>query len=257
MCDEVDEKSPGVIKPDIVFFGEGLPEEYGVRLMEDRSEVDLLIVMGTSLKVRPVSEIATILPAHVPSILINRTPNTAIDFDIQLLGYSDAIVAELCSRLGWDLPATADASAPPNAREWASLCKPPHWHTFNGAQAEELLAEGLSFTPDCSSSSGSDPEIEARLLLDHKSHSLTPLLPTPPLASGLVTRESSPREESSSLSVGEPPALPRTPQLKRRKTSTPSLPLNSPRPKPRQKRPHVSSEEIDVEASPDHSKDSL
>ncbi|KAI0239934.1 NAD-dependent protein deacetylase sirtuin-1, partial [Massospora cicadina] len=144
------------------FFGEGLPEEYGSCLNEDRLKVDLLIVIGTSLKVRPVSEIATIFPSHVPSILINRAPNTAIDFDIQLLGFSDVIVAELCSRLGWELPRNLPAQEKlsiPDLSEWASLCKPCHWHVFPGAQTAELLAEGLSFTPDCSSTSDSEPDV--------------------------------------------------------------------------------------------------
>lgn len=59
--------------------------------------------MGSSLKVSPVSEIMTRVPHRVPQILINRTPITHMTFDIQLLGNADAIVPELCRRLGWDL----------------------------------------------------------------------------------------------------------------------------------------------------------
>jgi len=44
-----------LIKPDIVFFGESLPEEFHDQIAEDKLECDLLIVMGSSLKVRPVS----------------------------------------------------------------------------------------------------------------------------------------------------------------------------------------------------------
>jgi NAD-dependent SIR2 family protein deacetylase len=47
----------GVMKPDIVFFGEKLPSEFDRCFSLDREKVDLLIVMGSSLKVAPVSEI--------------------------------------------------------------------------------------------------------------------------------------------------------------------------------------------------------
>ena len=44
-----------IIKPDIVFFGENLPEEFHEQMAEDKTVCDLLIVIGSSLKVRPVS----------------------------------------------------------------------------------------------------------------------------------------------------------------------------------------------------------
>jgi NAD-dependent SIR2 family protein deacetylase len=49
--------SKAIMKPDIVFFGEALPSAFDKCLAEDRNKVDLLIVMGTSLKVAPVSGI--------------------------------------------------------------------------------------------------------------------------------------------------------------------------------------------------------
>ena len=38
----------------------------------DKSDCDLLIVIGSSLKVRPVALIPSSLPEEVPQILINR-----------------------------------------------------------------------------------------------------------------------------------------------------------------------------------------
>ena len=38
-------------KPDITFFGEKLTNEFDRCLFEDREQVDLLLVIGTSLKV--------------------------------------------------------------------------------------------------------------------------------------------------------------------------------------------------------------
>ncbi|KAI9884384.1 MAG: hypothetical protein M1823_003838 [Watsoniomyces obsoletus] len=93
-----------VMKPDITFFGEALPGIFHDRLVKhDRDKVDLVIVIGTSLKVAPVSEIVGFLPPNVPQIYISREPVSHIDFDIELLGDCDVVVAELCRRAGWNL----------------------------------------------------------------------------------------------------------------------------------------------------------
>ncbi|KAK5115964.1 hypothetical protein LTR62_000420 [Meristemomyces frigidus] len=95
---------PGIMKPDITFFGEKLPDTFFDRFMdEDRHAVDLVIVIGTSLKVAPVSEMCNHLPAEVPHIYISREPIEHVNFDIQLLGESDHVVFELCKRTGWGL----------------------------------------------------------------------------------------------------------------------------------------------------------
>ncbi|CAI6248728.1 unnamed protein product [Periconia digitata] len=94
----------GIMKPDITFFGEQLPNDFFDRLKEhDREKVDLVIVMGTSMKVAPVSEIPNFLPRDVPQIFISRDPIKHINFDINLLGDCDVVVAELARRAGWDL----------------------------------------------------------------------------------------------------------------------------------------------------------
>jgi NAD-dependent histone deacetylase SIR2 len=96
--------SCGVMKPDITFFGEPLPDEFSRRLTEhDRDLVDLVIVIGTSLKVAPVSEVVPFLPPNIPQIYISRTPVSHVNFDIDLLGDCDVVVAELCRRAGWEL----------------------------------------------------------------------------------------------------------------------------------------------------------
>ncbi|KAG1764002.1 DHS-like NAD/FAD-binding domain-containing protein [Suillus occidentalis] len=103
--DEEDEAIPvGVMKPDITFFGEKLADDFENALEDDRDKVDLLIVIGTSLKVSPVSEILSHLPHSVPQILINKTPVRHINPDIVLLGNADDIVQNLCEQLSWDLP---------------------------------------------------------------------------------------------------------------------------------------------------------
>ncbi|KAJ1661220.1 NAD-dependent histone deacetylase sir2, partial [Coemansia sp. RSA 25] len=85
----------GIMKPDITFFGEMLPDKFDEALLLDRENVDLLLVMGSSLKVAPVSDIMGHLPHAVPQIVINKTPIVHLNFDVQLLGDADDIVAYL------------------------------------------------------------------------------------------------------------------------------------------------------------------
>jgi NAD+-dependent protein deacetylase SIR2 len=104
--DEEDDNIPeaGVMKPDITFFGEALPDKFSERLTNhDKDKVDLVIVIGTSLKVAPVSEVVPYLPPHIPQIYISRTPVAHVEFDVDMLGDCDVVVAELCRRAGWDL----------------------------------------------------------------------------------------------------------------------------------------------------------
>ncbi|KAF5361809.1 hypothetical protein D9756_002641 [Leucocoprinus leucothites] len=104
---------PGIMKPDITFFGEKLDDQFDRALAEDRDQVDLLIIIGTSLKVSPVAEILNHLPHSIPQILINKTPIRHINPDIILLGNADDIVLHLSQELSWDLDAPASESASP------------------------------------------------------------------------------------------------------------------------------------------------
>ncbi|KAH7335486.1 DHS-like NAD/FAD-binding domain-containing protein [Rhizoctonia solani] len=94
----------GIMKPDIVFFGEPLNDEFDHCLFKDRESVDLLLVIGTSLKVAPVSEILTHIPHSVPQVLINKTPVTHVNPDVVLLGDADRVIEYLCDKLAWTLP---------------------------------------------------------------------------------------------------------------------------------------------------------
>ncbi|KAI0083958.1 SIR2-domain-containing protein [Irpex rosettiformis] len=91
-------------KPDITFFGEKLSDEFDKALAEDRPLVDLMIIIGTSLKVSPVADIPTHLRHSVPQIVINKTPILHLNADIVLLGNADDVVQCLCRKLQWDLP---------------------------------------------------------------------------------------------------------------------------------------------------------
>ena len=92
------------MKPDITFFGEKLPEDFFERFTEqDAKNVDLVLVIGTSLKVAPVSEMPNHIPPQVPHIYVSREPIVHVNFDVQLLGNCDDVVFELCRRAGWEL----------------------------------------------------------------------------------------------------------------------------------------------------------
>jgi len=127
----------GVMKPDITFFGEPLSDAFHHRLTQhDRQKVDLVIVIGTSLKVAPVSEIVPFLAPNIPQMYISREPVKHIDFDIDLLGDCDVVVAELCRRAGWDLK---HEMIPEGQRVEVNLVEGyPSRHVFKEEQRGEL-----------------------------------------------------------------------------------------------------------------------
>lgn len=93
----------GLVKPDIVFFGEALPERFhqNVRMIY---AADLAIVMGTSLSVAPFATLPQLASEGVPRLLINKDP--VGDFgsrtdDVMLLGDCDSGVRKLADALGW------------------------------------------------------------------------------------------------------------------------------------------------------------
>lgn len=62
----------GIIKPNVVFFGEQLPEKFfSVMLDHDVSKAEMILIVGTSLQVQPVAMIPFLVPSHAPRVLIN------------------------------------------------------------------------------------------------------------------------------------------------------------------------------------------
>ncbi|KAG7088084.1 hypothetical protein E1B28_012115 [Marasmius oreades] len=93
----------GLVKPDIVFFGESLPPEF-MKGPSAIQKADLLIVIGTSLTVHPFASLASHPFLSCPRVLINL--DSVGDFDeeddIILLGKCDEVVKDLCRLLGWE-----------------------------------------------------------------------------------------------------------------------------------------------------------
>eukprot|EP01083_Nonionella_stella_P063961 166265_1 len=99
-----------LVKPDIVFFGESLPVRFKHSLHGDLGLSDLLIVMGTSLKVAPVSLIPEMIKSTTPRVLFNKElvgdfapPGTVGNHrDVFESGDVDDSVRKLAALLGWE-----------------------------------------------------------------------------------------------------------------------------------------------------------
>ncbi len=124
----------GLVKPDIVFFGEQLPDRFSECAARDFRQCDLLIVMGTSLTVQPFASLVDRVRDDCPRLLINLTKagaaDSAADFMMRLLGrgggmdfdsedaYRDVAklstcdegCRELTDKLGWAVGDSGDFS---------------------------------------------------------------------------------------------------------------------------------------------------
>ncbi|NXF89613.1 SIR3 deacetylase, partial [Eubucco bourcierii] len=95
----------GVVKPDIVFFGEELPQRFLLHLA-DFPLADLLFVIGTSLEVEPFASLAGAVRSSVPRVLINRDlvgpfAQYQRHSDVAQLGDVVSGVEKLVELLGW------------------------------------------------------------------------------------------------------------------------------------------------------------
>lgn len=61
----------GVVKPDIVFFGEHLPSNFVKNISKDFAKCDLLIILGTSLVVQPFASLIHKVKKKTPRLYIN------------------------------------------------------------------------------------------------------------------------------------------------------------------------------------------
>lgn len=117
LCEEC--KTP--VKPDIVFFGERLPDRFFDLSEEDFAQCDLLLIIGTSLQVQPFAGLVDKVHNSIPRLLINLEKcgqgnlvskllgfGCGLDFDseanyrdVALLGTCDSGCQEMADRLGW------------------------------------------------------------------------------------------------------------------------------------------------------------
>ncbi|XP_007996790.1 NAD-dependent protein deacetylase sirtuin-3, mitochondrial isoform X2 [Chlorocebus sabaeus] len=95
----------GVVKPDIVFFGEPLPQRFLLHVV-DFPMADLLLILGTSLEVEPFASLTEAVRSSVPRLLINRELVGPLAWhprgrDVAQLGDVVDSVERLVELLGW------------------------------------------------------------------------------------------------------------------------------------------------------------
>lgn len=110
MQDAVRDKEPphcmtcgGLVKPEIVFFGEQLPSSF-IEARGVPAQGDLCIIMGTSLTVYPFAALPSLIPEGIPRVLINKEEAGSIGSrldDVLLLGDCDEQVRKLAEACGW------------------------------------------------------------------------------------------------------------------------------------------------------------
>lgn len=77
----------GVIKPDVVFFGEEIPEQF-YDLLDHHPKADMILILGTSLNVQPTSKFALEIAEKVPSVFVNLEP-TQYDNEMTFVLHED------------------------------------------------------------------------------------------------------------------------------------------------------------------------
>lgn len=97
------ESCNGLVKPDIVFFGEALPRAFFDNF-DVPGRADLCIVMGTSLTVQPFASLPDLCAESVPRVLMNKEAVGSLGArpnDVVCLGECDDSVRELAKACGW------------------------------------------------------------------------------------------------------------------------------------------------------------
>jgi NAD-dependent SIR2 family protein deacetylase len=95
--------SKGIVKPDIIFFGEKLPYRF-LALFDLIKEADLVVVMGTSLKVFPFASLVTHISPSTPLVVINREdpkPWGKTNY-LFIPGDIEETIERITNRIGWD-----------------------------------------------------------------------------------------------------------------------------------------------------------
>ncbi|XP_039988551.1 NAD-dependent protein deacetylase sirtuin-3 isoform X2 [Xiphias gladius] len=95
------------VKPDVVFFGEDLPQKYFLHT-KDFPKADLLIIMGTSLQIEPFASLVNTVRSTVPRLLLNRHAVGSFEKvplrrgDHMELGDLEDTVRRFAELLGWN-----------------------------------------------------------------------------------------------------------------------------------------------------------
>ena len=92
----------GVVKPDVVLYGEELPAEYQRHVKDDFSSCEVLLVIGTSLAANPAYDLVSSVSDEKRRIFINRAMVQCAkrSKDIVLTGACNEVAGRLLSTLG-------------------------------------------------------------------------------------------------------------------------------------------------------------
>ncbi len=79
----------GVMKPNVILFGEQLPVDVLVAAQQDTSICDLMVVIGSSLTVEPVADLPLIALGHGARLIIVNYQPTHLDDRADVLIHDD------------------------------------------------------------------------------------------------------------------------------------------------------------------------
>ncbi|KAI9727268.1 MAG: Sir2 histone deacetylase Hst2 [Chrysothrix sp. TS-e1954] len=163
----------GLVKPEIVFFGEALPSNFFSNRSLPASS-DLCIILGTSLTVQPFASLPTMAEEGTPRVLINLERVGGIGSrpdDVLLLGDCDDGVRKLADACGWleELEKLWETTKPALAADSMLDDKPKHPMSKDDAVKDEIdkLTEDIDKTLKLSYMHGrsvmSDPSMVQRV----------------------------------------------------------------------------------------------
>jgi NAD-dependent deacetylase len=97
--DEIEHGCGGRFRPDIVWFGESLPQDVWAAAVEAASRADVLLVVGTSGQVQPAASLATLAPTGALVVEVNpeSTPLSAYAH-VTLRGSAAEVLPRLIAR---------------------------------------------------------------------------------------------------------------------------------------------------------------
>jgi NAD-dependent deacetylase len=95
----------GLLKPDFIFFGEGIPEKALQRSYQEASQADLFLLIGSSGEVQPACQIPMLAKNRGAKIIeINLHPSNFTPIaDVFLQGTATEVVSALIKELGLKL----------------------------------------------------------------------------------------------------------------------------------------------------------
>lgn len=91
----------GLIRPNIVFFGENLPSEALKEAIEHAKSCNVMIVLGSSLVVYPAAQLPIIAKDHNAMLIIVNRGKTGLDdladlkLDVDLIGFANDLLEQL------------------------------------------------------------------------------------------------------------------------------------------------------------------